>query len=87
MIVAKRAITLSSTIDQSCPMADAMFMYAVMTGIMAFLVAVCFGARGARKRREPAEAAESHSTASSSSGGGTTRRIKKFKSDGTPVYE
>ena len=65
-------------------MADAMFMYAVTTGIFAFLLAVCFGARGARKRRGPGEeAGESHSTDSS---GGEGKRIKKFKSDGTPVY-
>lgn len=67
-------------------MADAMFMFGVTAGIFAFLVAVCFGARGARKRRggggesEP----ESHSSSSSGSEG---KRIKKFKSDGTPVYE
>jgi hypothetical protein len=68
-------------------MADAVFMYGVTAGIFAFLVAVVFGARGARKRRGPAEEgeSESHSSSSSSSGGG--RRIKKFKSDGTPVYE
>jgi hypothetical protein len=66
-------------------MADEMFMYAVTTGIFAFLVAVCFGARGARKRRGPGEEVEeSHSSGSS---GGEGRRIKKFKSDGTPVYE
>jgi hypothetical protein len=67
-------------------MADEMFMYAVTTGIFAFLTAVCFGARGARKRRGPAEeAGESHP--SSGSSGGEGRRTKKFKSDGTPVYE
>jgi hypothetical protein len=66
-------------------MADAMFMYGVTTGIFAFLVAVTFGARGARKRRGPGEqTGESHSTGSS---GGEKRRIKRFKSDGTPVYE
>jgi hypothetical protein len=67
-------------------MADAMFMYGVTTGIFAFLVAVTFGARGARRRRGPREESEpeSHSFGSS---GGQGRRIKKFKSDGTPVYE
>ena len=64
-------------------MADAMFMYAVTTGIFVFLVAVVFGSRGVRKRREPEEErSESHSTSSSEG-----RRIKKFKSDGTPVYD
>ena len=66
-------------------MADEMFMYAVTTGIFAFLVAVCFGARGARKRRGPGEEAEESHPSGSSSGEG--RRVKKFKSDGTPVYE
>lgn len=69
-------------------MADAMLMYGVTAGIFAFLVAVVFGARGARKRRGGGEdsGAESHSTFSSSSGS-QGKRIKKFKSDGTPVYE
>jgi len=66
-------------------MADAMFMYGVTTGVFAFLVAVCFGARGARGRRGSGEeVGEAHSSGSS---GGEGRRIKKFKSDGTPVYE
>jgi hypothetical protein len=34
---------------------DAMLMYTLTTGIFAFLVAVVFGARGARKRRRPGE--------------------------------
>ena len=69
-------------------MADAMLMYGVTAGIFAFLVAVVFGARGARKRRGGGEDSgpESHSTSSSSSGS-QGKRIKKFKSDGTPVYE
>ena len=66
-------------------MADAMFMFGVTTGIFAFLAAVCFGARGARGRQgSGGEKGESHSSGSSS---GEGRRIKKFKSDGTPVYE
>ncbi|MCI0559203.1 MAG: hypothetical protein MN733_11965 [Nitrososphaera sp.] len=66
-------------------MADAVFMYGVTAGIFAFLVAVVFGARGARKRHEPAEStAEAHSSEGSEKGG---KKIKKFKSDGTPVYE
>jgi hypothetical protein len=67
-------------------MADAMLMHGVMAGIFAFLVAVVFGARGARKRRGGGEdnGPESHSSSSSGSQG---KRIKKFKSDGTPVYE
>jgi hypothetical protein len=67
-------------------MADAMLMYGVTTGIFAFLVAVVFGARGARKRRGPGEGNEPESHSSSSSGGGG-KKIKKFKPDGTPVYE
>jgi len=69
-------------------MAAAMFMYSVTAGIFAFLVAILFGSRGARRRRgsEDHIESESHSHTSSGSGGGG-RRIKKFKSDGTPVYE
>jgi hypothetical protein len=60
-------------------MADAMFMYMVTTGIFVFLVAVVFGARGARKRRGSSDRMEeSHSSGSDSEG-----KRKKFKSDGT----
>ena len=68
-------------------MADAMFMYYVTAGIFAFLVAVLFGSRAGRKRGEPERGSvetESHTAGGSSSEG---RRIKRFKSDGTPVYE
>jgi hypothetical protein len=74
-------------------MAEEMFMYAVTAGIFAFLVAILFGTRGARKRKEPEERAvettESSYSGSSGSegGGGGGKRIKRFKSDGTPVYE
>jgi len=70
-------------------MAEEMIMYAVTAGIFVFLVAVLFGTRAARKRKEPeettVETTESSSSGSSGSGGG--KRIKRFKSDGTPVYE
>jgi hypothetical protein len=67
-------------------MADSMLMYAVTTGIFVFLVAVVFASRGVRKRRGPAEEmAESHSSGGGSEGEG--RRVKKFRSDGTPVYD
>jgi uncharacterized membrane protein YgcG len=72
-------------------MAEATFMFAVTTGVFAFLVAVLFGTRAARKRKEPeekpVETTESTFTGSSGSGGGGGKRIKRFKSDGTPVYE
>ncbi len=71
-------------------MAEATFMYAVTTGIFAFLVAVLFGTRAARKRKEPEERSveTTESSFSRSSGsGGEGKRIKRFKSDGTPVYE
>lgn len=67
-------------------MADAMFMDGVTTGIFAFLVAVCFGAKAAHKRHG---SDEGHGESESYSGGSGNqgRKIKKFKSDGTPVYE
>ncbi len=72
-------------------MSEETFMYAVTTGIFAFLVAILFGTRAARKRKEPEErpVETTESTFSGSSGGGGEggRRIKRFKSDGTPVYE
>ena len=68
-------------------MAEEAFMYAVTTGIFAFLVAVLFGTRAVRKRKEPEEKpVETESSYSGTSGGGG-KRIKRFKSDGTPVYE
>jgi hypothetical protein len=71
-------------------MAEEAFMYAVTTGIFAFLVAVLFGTRAVRKRKEPenrpVETESSFSGSSGSSGSGE-KRIKRFKSDGTPVYE
>lgn len=72
-------------------MADSMFMFGVTAGIFAFLVAILFGSRAAHKRHGSDEdhgKSESHSHSSSSSGSGKEgRRVKKFKSDGTPVYE
>ena len=71
-------------------MAEEMFMYSVTAGIFAFLVAVLFGTRAARKRKEPedkpVETEPSYSGSSGNSGSGG-KRIKRFKSDGTPVYE
>jgi hypothetical protein len=68
-------------------MAEEMFMYGVTAGIFAFLVAVLFVTRAAHKRKEPENKSvetESHFSGSSGSGG---KRIKRFKSDGSPVYE
>jgi hypothetical protein len=65
-------------------------MYAVTTGIFAFLVAVLFGTRAVRKRKEPENRpveTESSFSGSSGSSGSEGKRIKRFKSDGTPVYE
>ena len=70
-----------------CPldncMADAVFMFGVTAGIFAFLVAILFVSRGVRKRRGPGEeVAETHSSGSSTK---DAKKIKKFKSDGTPA--
>jgi hypothetical protein len=68
-------------------MADEVFMYGVTTGIFAFLVAILFGSRAARKRNEQKEDSAVAETESYSGSGGEGKRIKRFKSDGTPVYE
>lgn len=68
-------------------MADEVFMYAVTTGIFAFLTAILFGSRAARKRHEQKEESTVTETESYSGSGGEGRRIKRFKSDGTPVNE
>jgi hypothetical protein len=70
-----------------CPldncMADAVFMFGVTAGIFAFLVAILFVSRGVRKRRGPdEEVAETHSSGSSPK---DAKKIRKFKSDGTPA--
>jgi hypothetical protein len=63
-------------------MADSMFMYGVAAGTFAFLVGILFASRGARGRHKSEEMPETHSGSS-----GEGKRIKKFKSDGTPVYD
>ncbi len=64
-------------------MADSVLMFGVTAGIFAFLVAILFVSRGARKRHGPEEeVAETHSSGSSAKDG---KKIKKFKSDGTPA--
>ena len=64
-----------------------MFMYTVTAGIFAFLVAVLFGTRAARKRKEPEDRSVQTESSFSGSSGSGGKRIKRFKSDGTPVYE
>jgi hypothetical protein len=68
-------------------MAEEMFMYTVTAGIFAFLVAVLFGTRAARKRKEPEDKPVQTESSFSGSSGSGGKRIKKFKSDGSPVYE
>jgi hypothetical protein len=68
-------------------MADATFMFAVTTGIFAFLVAVLFGSRATRKRRVPEQGSTETESHSDSGSGSEGRRIKRLKSDGTPLYE
>jgi len=59
----------------------------VAAGIFAFLVAVLFGSRAGRKRKEPMEGSAETESRPSSDSGTEGRRIKRFKSDGSPVYE
>ncbi|MGI0020390.1 MAG: hypothetical protein ACREAY_07945 [Nitrososphaera sp.] len=63
-------------------MAESMFMYAVAAGVFVFLVGLLSATRGARGRRGHEAMPETHS-----GGSGEGKRIKKFKSDGTPVYD
>ena len=64
------------------PMADSMFMYAVTAGVFVFLVGLLAATKGARGRRGHEETSAAHS-----GGSNDEKRIKKFKSDGTPVYD
>jgi hypothetical protein len=68
-------------------MAEEVFMYAVTTGIFAFLTAILFGSRAARKRQDRKEDSAVAETESYSGSGGEGRRIKRFRSDGSPVNE
>lgn len=65
------------------PMADSMFMYAVVAGVFVFLVALLGATRGARGRGGHEET----QAAAHSGGSNDGKRVKKFKSDGTPVYD
>ena len=73
-------------------MSDQVYMFGAAAGAFVFLAAVLFASRGARKRHgsggEETTTSESHSSSSSSGGSGSSgKRVKKFRSDGTPVYE
>lgn len=77
-------------------MAEEMFMYTVTAGIFVFLVAVLFGTRAARKRKEPEDrpvetkssfSGDETRTYEKGSSGSEGKRIKRFKSDGTPIYD
>jgi hypothetical protein len=63
-------------------MADSMFMYAVTAGVFVFLAGLLAATKGARGRSRHEETQGAHS-----SGSNDGKRIKKFKSDGTPVYD
>jgi hypothetical protein len=73
-------------------MADQMFMFATMAGTMAALAAVLFVSRGIRKRATKVSnrgSSFSPSDSQSSKGNGTdkSKKVKRYNSDGTPVYE
>jgi hypothetical protein len=73
-------------------MADQMFMFATMAGTMAALAAVLFVSRGIRKRATKVSNRESSfspsdSQSSKGSGTGKSKKVKRYNSDGTPVYE
>lgn len=69
-------------------MADSMFMFGVTTGVFIILVAILFASRAHRRHRSEEDDVESKlDTSSSGSSVGGRRRIKKFKSDGTPVND
>ena len=72
-------------------MSDQVFMFGAAAGAFVFLAAVLFASRGARKRHgsggEETTTSESHSSSSSGGSGSSGKRVKKFRSDGTPVYE
>jgi hypothetical protein len=70
-------------------MADEIFMFMATTGTMAALIALLFVSRGMRMRMSGITTTSSYSTsasaASSSDEGG--KKVKKYSSDGKPIYE
>ena len=72
-------------------MADQLFMYMTMAGTMAAFAALLFVSRGTRTRSGGLTATSSStsvgSTSSSSSFDNAGRKVKKYSSDGKPIYE
>jgi hypothetical protein len=69
-------------------MADEIFMFMTTTGTMAALTALLFVSRGMRMRLggiTTTSSSTSASPASSSDKGG--KKVKKYSSDGKPIYE
>ena len=75
---------------RSRQMADQLFMYMTMAGTMAAFAALLFVSRGIRARTGGLTATSSSTSAgstSSSSLDNTNRKVKKYSSDGKPIYE
>jgi hypothetical protein len=85
-------ICLILTYGKDSTMADQMFMFATMAGTMAAFAAVLFVSRGIRSRANKIGnkgSSFSPSDSQSSKGNVTNKgkKVKRYNSDGTPVYE
>ena len=75
---------------RSRQMADQLFMYMTMAGTMAAFSALLFVSRGTRTRSGGLTATSSSTSVgstSSSSFDNAGRKVKKYSSDGKPIYE
>ena len=73
-------------------MADQLFMYMTMAGTMAAFAALLFVSRGTRTRSGGLTATSSSTSAGSTSSSSSSfdnagRKVKKYSSDGKPIYE
>jgi hypothetical protein len=85
-------ICLILTNGKDSMMADQMFMFGTMAGTMAALAAVLFVSRGIRRRankisNKGSSFSPSDSQSSKVSGTNKGKKVKRYNSDGTPVYE
>ena len=68
-------------------MADQIFMFMTTAGTMAAFAALLFVSRGIRARSSGITSSSSSTGPSSSSFDNKSRQVKKYSSDGKPIYE
>lgn len=80
-------ICLILAIMKDDAMADQMFMFATMAGTMAAFAAVLFVSRGIRMRASTINNRQESSISPSNNESNKGKKVKRYTSDGKPVYE